>query len=70
MPRGDRTGPNGEGPKTGRGMGVCRGEKTSGSLNTPQLRALRSNGNYGRGSAQGFGQSHRMGRGGWMGWHV
>ncbi|RKD31182.1 DUF5320 domain-containing protein [Thermohalobacter berrensis] len=25
MPRGDRTGPYGEGPVTGRGMGYCRG---------------------------------------------
>lgn len=23
MPRGDRTGPNGEGPRTGRGRGPC-----------------------------------------------
>ena len=23
MPRGERTGPNGEGPKTGRGLGKC-----------------------------------------------
>ena len=30
MPRGDRTGPAGEGPKTGRGMGRCAGNKNPG----------------------------------------
>ena len=25
MPQGDKTGPNGEGPMTGRGMGYCSG---------------------------------------------
>ena len=25
MPRGDKTGPNGQGPMTGRGLGVCGG---------------------------------------------
>lgn len=25
MPRGDRTGPEGRGPKTGRGLGSCNG---------------------------------------------
>lgn len=70
MPQGDHRGPNGEGPKTGRGMGLCRGQITSGSLNTPHSRALVSKGKYGRGSAQGFGQSQRMERSGWMGWHA
>lgn len=30
MPRGDRTGPDGKGPKTGRGLGYCSGSKTAG----------------------------------------
>ena len=30
MPRGDRTGPQGRGPKTGRGLGLCTGNKTAG----------------------------------------
>jgi len=28
MPRGDGTGPNGDGPKTGRGLGDCSGSST------------------------------------------
>ena len=32
MPRGDRTGPSGEGPKTGRGMGYCTGNKHPGFM--------------------------------------
>ncbi len=31
MPRGDRTGPAGSGPKTGRGMGSCAGAGKGGS---------------------------------------
>ena len=34
MPRGDRTGPRGMGPMTGRGMGFCAGYATPGFLNT------------------------------------
>lgn len=30
MPRGDRTGPYGEGPATGRGLGFCTGHQTPG----------------------------------------
>jgi len=30
MPRGDRTGPRGKGPKTGRGLGYCSGSKSPG----------------------------------------
>ncbi len=32
MPRGDRTGPEGEGPRTGRGMGYCAGYETPGTM--------------------------------------
>ena len=30
MPRGDRTGPNGAGPRTGRGLGYCNGYQSAG----------------------------------------
>lgn len=30
MPRGDRTGPMGQGPRTGRGMGFCAGNDVPG----------------------------------------
>ena len=33
MPRGDRTGPMGMGPKTGRGMGYCNGFAAPGAMN-------------------------------------
>jgi hypothetical protein len=35
MPRGDRTGPMGQGPMTGRGMGYCAGYDMPGFLNRP-----------------------------------
>ena len=33
MPGGDRTGPRGMGPRTGRGMGFCSGYDTPGYMN-------------------------------------
>ena len=48
MPRGDGTGPNGMGPKTGRGVGYCSGFEMPGFAN------------YGRG---GFGRGMGGGRG-------
>jgi hypothetical protein len=33
MPRGDRTGPQGAGPRTGRGMGYCSGYDVAGFMN-------------------------------------
>ena len=62
MPRGDRTGPMGYGPMTGRGMGYCAGYPTPGYMNSgPGF-------GYGRGMgfARGFGRG--MGRGLGMGW--
>lgn len=37
MPRGDRTGPMGAGPRTGRGMGYCAGYGVPGFMNRPGL---------------------------------
>lgn len=37
MPGGDGTGPQGRGPKTGRGLGFCTGNKSAG-YNNPQGR--------------------------------
>ncbi len=51
MPRGDRTGPVGEGPQTGRGMGFCAGYDHPGYIN------------QGRGYARGFGGGFRGGFG-------
>jgi len=54
MPRGDRTGPEGMGPMTGRALGYCRGSKSPGyTKNIP---------NYGR---MGMGRGFRHGYGYW-----
>jgi hypothetical protein len=59
MPRGDRTGPAGFGPMTGRGAGFCAGNNAPGYMNPY--------GGYGmgRGRGRGFG---RMGYGYGSGW--
>ncbi len=54
MPRGDRTGPNGMGPMTGRRAGVCAGNTTAGF----------GGAGYGRGPGQGTG-GRFCGRGFW-----
>lgn len=46
MPRGDRTGPRGMGPKTGRGAGLCAGNQGQGAVNPA---AGRGPGGRGRG---------------------
>ena len=46
MPNGDRTGPDGRGPMTGRGMGYCNGFQTPGFMNS----------GFGRGFRRGFGR--------------
>ena len=59
MPLGDRTGPLGLGPRTGRGLGYCAGYGVPGYLN-PIGRGF----GYGRGF--GFGRGFGYGRGyGW-----
>ena len=56
MPRGDRTGPAGMGPMTGRGVGFCAGYAVPGYANPVG----------GRGYGMGFGRGRGMGRGrGW-----
>ncbi len=53
MPQGDRTGPLGKGPKTGRGMGFCAGYSSSGvGVGIPQ-----------GGLGNGIGRGRRIGRG-------
>ena len=52
MPRGDGTGPLGQGPLTGRGMGFCAGFNTPGFMN-PGFRGFRR---FARGFARGFGR--------------
>jgi len=51
MPQGDGTGPRGQGPMTGRGMGYCAGFAVPGCMNTGFGR--------GRGLRRGFGRGFR-----------
>jgi len=53
MPGGDRTGPAGMGPMTGRRAGYCVGNASPGTFNT----------GFGRGYGLGFGRGFRGGRG-------
>ncbi|MCK4597197.1 DUF5320 domain-containing protein [bacterium] len=59
MPGGDRTGPMGMGPMTGRGAGYCAGNNVPGYINPIPGRGFRGRGGWGRGwrfgySAAGF----------------
>ena len=53
MPGGDRTGPMGAGPMTGRGVGLCAGYTMPGYMNPAYGRGFR--GGRGRGFGRGFG---------------
>ena len=61
MPRGDRTGPIGMGPMTGRGAGYCRG---IGEIVFTNAMPRKGNIGFGRGRGKGFG----MGMGWRRGW--
>lgn len=50
MPANNGTGPMGQGPKTGRGLGKCSGNKTADVVNYP-----------GRGTGRGMGRGRGMG---------
>ncbi len=62
MPRGDRTGPDGAGPKTGRALGYCVGNDQPGYASTV---APRGGAGYGRQfyGGRGFGYGGGFGRG-------
>lgn len=62
MPGGDRTGPWGAGPMTGRGAGFCAGYDVPGYMNPAYGRGF----GRGRGWGRGFGRGRGMGFGrGW-----
>lgn len=61
MPRGDRTGPNGMGPMTGRGAGYCSGSTVPGYMNPYGGRGLGRGFGYGAGFGRAYG--HGFGRG-------
>lgn len=57
MPRGDNTGPNGQGPRTGRGLGYCNGYESPGY--TKDNGFQRGGRGYGRNAGQGRGMGYR-----------
>lgn len=57
MPRGDKSGPNSEGPMTGRAMGYCAGFNYAGFENNQTFGCKRGFG-YGRG--RGFGRGNGL----------
>ena len=59
MPRGDRTGPEGMGPATGRGAGFCTGYDTPGYANPYPGRGFGMGGGRGRGGGR-FGRRNRF----------
>jgi hypothetical protein len=63
MPFGNRTGPLGLGPMSGRGMGYCAGYGAPGYMNPAPGRGF-GRGGWGRGWGRGFGR----GRGRGFGW--
>ncbi len=54
MPGGDRTGPWGTGPMTGRGVGYCAGYPVPGNLNPGVGYGRRYRRGFGRGRGRGF----------------
>ena len=61
MPRGDRTGPMGAGPMTGRAAGTCAGFAAPGTANVGRGRGCGMGFGRGGGGGRGFGRG--MGRG-------
>ena len=62
MPAGDKTGPTGAGPMTGRGMGYCAGYNIPGYANPMPGRRLWGRGGFGFGFGRGFGRGYGYGR--------
>jgi len=56
MPQGDKTGPEGKGPKTGRGLGYCSGSKEPGYKSDKPRQGLRRGLQDGQGSRKGLGK--------------
>ena len=63
MPFGDRTGPEGRGPMTGRGVGYCSDANTPGNVATYGTGRGFGRG-FGRGARRGFGRGFGRGQGG------
>jgi hypothetical protein len=68
MPRGDRTGPWGAGPMTGRAAGYCAGYPVPGYMNPAYGYGRGFGRGWGRGFGRGFGRG--WGRGFGRGWYA
>ncbi|MBN2803206.1 MAG: DUF5320 domain-containing protein [Deltaproteobacteria bacterium] len=66
MPRGDKTGPQGMGPMTGRGAGFCRGFQVPGFMNSVHRRGFGCGNGFSNGN--GFGWRNRTFSGANQGW--
>lgn len=67
MPGGDRTGPMGFGPMTGRGAGLCAGSPVPGYMNPVGGRGFWGSGRGGRGRGRGWRhQYYATGLPGWQ----
>ena len=62
MPNGDRTGPEGKGPKTGRGLGRCSGSEQAGRESDQPRQGMGRGLRDGKGSRRGMGNGQGMGR--------
>ena len=63
MPLGDKKGPNGEGPMTGRKQGYCVGNDHPGYESDMPGRGMGRGAGFARGNGLGFGRGQRYGRG-------
>ena len=66
MPRGNGTGPAGQGPMTGRAAGYCAGYEVPGFANASPVRGFRGRGR-GNGGGGGFGWRNRFNATGMIG---
>ncbi|MGM0650423.1 MAG: DUF5320 domain-containing protein [Bacteroidota bacterium] len=63
MPLGDKSGPNGQGPMTGRRLGFCTGNDQPGYTSDAPGRGMGRGANVGGGFGRGAGRGFGMGRG-------
>ena len=68
MPGGDRTGPMGGGPRTGRALGYCSGYDAPGFTHPAPGQGLGRGGGFGRGLGAGRGGGRGPGTGWGRGW--
>ena len=62
MPAGDKSGPLGQGPRTGRGKGFCSGSSAPGYANDEDRRGM-GRGPAGKGKGSGAGRGRQKGGG-------